>query len=62
MTISNAQKYGKHSAVKIADSNVGGGAGFDTYPLYSLGFLQEKRKSAVIDMVDVTKLKVPGVE
>ena len=60
--IANAQKYGKHPAVKIADANVGGGDGFDTYPLYTLGFLEEKRKGLIVDMIDVKNLKVPGVE
>ena len=57
--IANEKKYGKHPAVKIADSNVGGGNGFDTYPLYSLGFLQKKEKANLIQMVDVKNIKLP---
>lgn len=37
--LKNPKKYGVHPAVKFADTNVGGGAGFDTLPLYALGFL-----------------------
>ncbi len=60
--LAHPQKYGKHPAVKIADANVGGGDGFDTYPLYALGFphfLQMKRGENLVKMVDVKNLKVP---
>ena len=57
--LSNPQKYGNHRAIKIADTNVGGGNGFDTYPLYSLGFLSDRPKQHVLDSVDVRSLKVP---
>ena len=33
-------KYGFHPALKLADTNVGGGDGFITHPHYALGFLQ----------------------
>ena len=33
--LSNPKKYGEHPAEKYADTNVGGGEGFDTYPLYA---------------------------
>lgn len=57
--IANPNRYGKHPAVKIADTNLGGGEGFDTYPLYALGFLPQKRNPNIVEMVDVTKIKVP---
>ena len=37
--LANQKKYGVHPAIKIADANIGGGEGFNTYPLYYLGFL-----------------------
>lgn len=57
--IANEKKYGSHPAVKIADSNVGGGNGFDTYPLYSLGFISKKQAKNIVDTVDVKNIKVP---
>ena len=45
--------------LKIADTNIGGRDGFDTYPLYSLGFIKEQTNKKVIKMVDVSKLKIP---
>ena len=57
--IANAKKYGTHRAIKIADANIGGGEGFDTYPLYYLGFLQQKPTSNIIEMVDAKNLKIP---
>lgn len=57
--ISNQKKYGKHPAIKIADANIGGGEGFSTYPLYYLGFLPQKPKTNIIEMVDVKNIKVP---
>lgn len=57
--LANSKKYGIHPAVKIADSNVGGGEGFDTYPLYSLGFIPKKQTKKIVDAVDVKNIKVP---
>ena len=57
--IANTKKYGSHPAIKIADANIGGGIGFNTYPLYSLDFLLENKKENKIQMVDVQNLKVP---
>lgn len=57
--LSNSKKYGKHPAVKIADSNVGAGTDFETYPLYALGFMQKKKKQNIIETVDVKNIKVP---
>ena len=57
--ISNPKKYGTHPAMKIADANIGGGQGFETYPLYALGFLKKKSEKNIIPMVDVKNLKVP---
>ena len=57
--ISNPKKYGTHPAIKIADANIGGGQGFETYPLYALGFLKKTSEKNIIPMVDVKNLKVP---
>lgn len=59
--LANQKKYGSHPAVKIADSNVGGGEGFSTYPLYSLGFMQKKQMKNIVDAVDVSNIKIPEV-
>lgn len=37
--LSDAKKYGKHSAVKYSDTNIGEGSGFVKSPLYALVFL-----------------------
>ncbi|MCR5252989.1 MAG: DUF4143 domain-containing protein, partial [Treponema sp.] len=57
--IANTKKYGSHPAIKITDANIGGGIGFDTFPLYSLGFLLENKKENIVQKVDVENLKVP---
>lgn len=57
--IAHPEKYGKHKAVKFADTNVGGGEGFDTYPLYALGFLGKETVSHIIPTVDYGNLSVP---
>ena len=59
--LSNPKKYGEHHAIKIADANVGGGIGFDTYPLYALGFMDNRQKQNIIDTVDVQSLRIPEV-
>ncbi|MBQ6567432.1 MAG: ATP-binding protein [Treponema sp.] len=58
--LANPGRYGEHPAMKIADANVGGGKGFDTYPLYALGFMQKSARPGMVEMPDVTKLRVPG--
>ena len=57
--IANPQKYGKHPAIKFADTNVGSGDGFITYPLYAVGFLKNNTAPAYIEPVNVANLKVP---
>ena len=57
--IANPNRFGTHPAVKIADANIGSGAGFETFPLYSLGFIPQPPKTHIVEMVDVSKLKVP---
>ena len=57
--IANPKKYGKHRAVKFADTNVGGGEGFHTFPLYSIGFFKNKANEQTIPKLDVDGLKVP---
>jgi len=57
--LANPKRFGTHQAVKIADANIGGGEGFDTYPLYALGFLQKRPKQNILNMIDVKSIKVP---
>ena len=58
--LSKPEKYGKHPAVKIADTNVGGGDGFKTYPLYALGFLGDKHEEEnIAPVIDLSGLQVP---
>ena len=37
--LKNPKKYGEHPAIKLADTNVGEGEGFVTFPLYAMEFL-----------------------
>ena len=55
--LANPKRFGSHRAVKFADTNVGSGNGFRTYPLYSLGFLRKKKESFIVDTVDVPKFE-----
>ena len=57
--ISNQKKYGKHPAVKFADSNVGEGDGFITLPLYAIGFIEPNNEQKIVDTIDLSNLKVP---
>ena len=57
--LENSKKYGQHPAIKIADANVGGGKNFDTFPLYSLGFIQKKHENNIVQTIDVKNIKVP---
>ena len=57
--LSKPEKYGKHPAIKISDTNVGAGDGFATYPLYYCGFLSRNASSARIPKIDVNTIKVP---
>jgi hypothetical protein len=56
--ISHPAKYGSHPAIKFADTNVGGGEGFATYPQYALGFLRLDPPDLVLPAVDVPNLPV----
>lgn len=56
--IGHPKKYGTHPAVKFADTNVGGGEGFLTLPLYALGFLEGPVHDLVIPQVDLSDLQV----
>ncbi|MCR5620615.1 MAG: AAA family ATPase [Treponema sp.] len=58
--LANPKRYGEHPAMKIADANMGQGKGFDSYPLYSLAFMQEDNGPGIVEMPDVKKLKLPG--
>ena len=55
--LANPKRFGVHPAVKIADTNVGTTNGYDTLPLYSLGFIHQE-KTNIVEMVDVTNLRV----
>ena len=57
--IAHPEKYGVHNAVKVADTNVGAGEGFYTYPLYALGFLEKEEKQQILPEVDYGELNVP---
>ena len=54
--LEHPKKYGRHPAVKIADTNVGGGEGFTTYPRYALGFLPRASAPLVVPEVGLPKL------
>ncbi|MBQ7506021.1 MAG: hypothetical protein IJT05_01710 [Lachnospiraceae bacterium] len=57
--IANPTKYGKYRAIKFSDTNIGGGDGFDTYPLYAAEFITKDQKRNVVPEVEVGKLKIP---
>lgn len=49
--LKNPRKYGKHSAIKLADTNVGQGEDFTTYPLYTMDFLlNESSEPMIVDI------------
>lgn len=51
--LANAKRYGVHPAVKFADTNVGGGKGFVTLPLYALGFLPAPEEPLMVPEVSI---------
>ncbi len=57
--IANQNKYGKHPAVKFADTNVGRGDGYTTLPLYAIGLIEPNNEQMIVDIGDLSKLKVP---
>ena len=54
--LSNPKKYGKHKGIKIADTNIGDGGAFTTYPLYAASFLFREKESFVVDIPDAEEL------
>ena len=52
--LSNTKRYGVHPAVKLADTNVGGGQGFVTLPLYALGFFPMPEEPLIVPEVSIT--------
>lgn len=58
--LANPKKFGKHPAIKFADTNVGEGDGFYTYPLYAIGFLKHGSVKQIVETVDVANLSVPS--
>lgn len=57
--LSNPKRFGKHKAVKIADTNIGHGEGFITYPLYAIGFMKDEEETLKAKPINVEALKVP---
>lgn len=47
--LADPKKYGVHPAVKIADTNVGVGPGYKTYPIYALGFLPSGQDAFIVN-------------
>ncbi|MBR5976137.1 MAG: ATP-binding protein [Clostridiales bacterium] len=50
--LKNPKKYGEHPAIKLADTNVGEGEGFVTFPLYAMEFLlklSNETESALVE-------------
>lgn len=54
--IAHPGKYGTHPAEKYADTNVSGGDGFITLPLYAAGFIKKEETSMNIEIVELPKL------
>lgn len=57
--VAHPKKYGDHPAMKFADTNMGSGEGYETYPLYAAWFMKTPPAATVIPSIDVSKLKVP---
>ncbi len=57
--LANTKKYGYHPAIKLSDTNIGGGNGFDTLPLYAASFLNFDSTDNIIPEVDISGLAVP---
>lgn len=57
--LANPKRFGLHDAIKFADTNVGQGEGFKTFPLYALGFLKKESKSLIVDTINTSEIKVP---
>ena len=60
--IAHPEKYGKHPAIKISDTNIGAGEGFKTYPIYYPGFMHLDKMSLILSKPDLSKLRIPGTE
>lgn len=56
--LSHPKKYGVHPAMKFADTNVGGGESFVTYPHYALGFLFARKPSFDVEPITLSDLVV----
>ncbi|MBR2811082.1 MAG: ATP-binding protein [Solobacterium sp.] len=54
--LAHPEKYGTHPAVKIADTNIGTGDGFVTYPLYALEFLIRDPEPLLVEPDDPSSL------
>lgn len=57
--LANPKRFGTHKAIKIADTNIGQGEGFKTYPLYSLGFIGKNTEKFIVPSPDVAVLQIP---
>ncbi|MCR4721528.1 MAG: AAA family ATPase, partial [Lachnospiraceae bacterium] len=60
--LANTKKYGFHPAIKLSDTNIGGGNGFDTLPLYAASFLSLDATDNIIPEIDISGLTVPTEE
>ena len=58
--LSKPEKYGRHPAIKISDTNVGEGDGFITYPLYYCGFIEKTISAGQLPAIDISSVKLPG--
>ena len=57
--LAKPEKYGRHPAVKVSDTNVGQGERFFTYPLYYCGFLDYNMAETKLPFVDASAITVP---
>ncbi len=58
--LQNPRRFGKHPAIKISDTNIGTGDGFDTYPIYFTGFLNEENDSLIVPQHRFDDLVIPS--
>ena len=54
--LDHPEKYGVHPAIKIADTNVGEGKGFKTYPLYYCAFVKPPKAEIKFEKADLSGL------
>ena len=57
--LAHPEKYGKHPAIKISDTNIGSGDGFLTYPIYSPAFMKTNTDKFILPRMYPSSLTVP---